>query len=436
MHQKHLHWIQGALAALALLIMSAPAVVYASSWDPTLIVNTESFATIDDGNGTTDIELRFGDSGTGRLLYDQAQDRFRFDRDLTVPTLTATGTIRAMGDFRGSGALAVDGNMTLNEDNTAADAIITFGNDAGAETLRFSDTINEFLMSDDLRVLGQMSGASLSVAGGGVTISDQSATVFNEFSQDSDFRIEGDTNANLFFLDASTDRIGLGTATPETRLEVVGTMSGLNLVVSSGGVKINTVQYMFPGTQGGANQTLVNDGYGNLTWGAMSAGNGSGGIFFLQPEYPHAVYFGSGTSAIGQLKLEFDTTNKENYYRWTTTKTAIQDYWISARVRVPDNFSSWDPVKPIEFRYRTNTASAADNHLTVRFLDTANTEIALTGNAALASTTFATATITGPQAAGTYTAGSYVTVLVKVAATRDDFADAGYVELNWETTTP
>tara|TARA_Y100000114_G_scaffold78402_1_gene72117 strand:+ start:5207 stop:6403 length:1197 start_codon:yes stop_codon:yes gene_type:complete len=46
------------------------------------------------------------------------------------------------------------------------------------------------------------------------------ATIFNEGGNDIDFKIEGDTVANLFYLDASTDRIGIGTATPSTKLDI------------------------------------------------------------------------------------------------------------------------------------------------------------------------------------------------------------------------
>ena len=49
-----------------------------------------------------------------------------------------------------------------------------------------------------------------------------SEVVFNDAGNDYDFRIEGDTNANLFFVDASTDRVGIGTSSPSTPLHVVG----------------------------------------------------------------------------------------------------------------------------------------------------------------------------------------------------------------------
>jgi hypothetical protein len=44
--------------------------------------------------------------------------------------------------------------------------------------------------------------------------------VFNENAADVDCRIEGDTDANLFYTDASTDRVGIGTATPGAKLTV------------------------------------------------------------------------------------------------------------------------------------------------------------------------------------------------------------------------
>ena len=49
--------------------------------------------------------------------------------------------------------------------------------------------------------------------------------VFNEQGNDADFRVEGDTNASMLFVDASTDRVGIGTATPNSKLQVVGSFS-------------------------------------------------------------------------------------------------------------------------------------------------------------------------------------------------------------------
>jgi len=51
------------------------------------------------------------------------------------------------------------------------------------------------------------------------------ANVWNDAGADIDQRMEGDTDVNLFFLDASTDRIGIGTATPTAKLQVNGSFA-------------------------------------------------------------------------------------------------------------------------------------------------------------------------------------------------------------------
>jgi len=54
---------------------------------------------------------------------------------------------------------------------------------------------------------------------------------FNDDGQDVDFRIEGNTDENLFFADASTDRVGIGTSRPAKKLDVNG---DITLVSGSG----------------------------------------------------------------------------------------------------------------------------------------------------------------------------------------------------------
>ena len=49
-----------------------------------------------------------------------------------------------------------------------------------------------------------------------------SAVVFNDGGNNYDFRVEGDTNANLLFVDASADKVGIGTASPGVALHVNG----------------------------------------------------------------------------------------------------------------------------------------------------------------------------------------------------------------------
>jgi hypothetical protein len=51
---------------------------------------------------------------------------------------------------------------------------------------------------------------------------DGKATVFNDNSYDIDFRIEGSTEANMFFIDAGNNRVGIGTGSPSAAFNAEG----------------------------------------------------------------------------------------------------------------------------------------------------------------------------------------------------------------------
>lgn len=70
----------------------------------------------------------------------------------------------------------------------------------------------EALRIEDQTQFGASTSNAIHTFGGGV--------IFNDNGRDSDFRIEGDTEANLFFLDASVDAIGVGISTPGARLHI------------------------------------------------------------------------------------------------------------------------------------------------------------------------------------------------------------------------
>ncbi|MAE68583.1 MAG: hypothetical protein QF793_01140 [Candidatus Peribacteraceae bacterium] len=174
------------------------------------------------------------------------------------------------------------------------------------------------------------------------------------------------------------------------------------------------------------------DAGGTLT---IHTGFSSGAQVSLSPEYAGAVYYGDGANNVGQMVLAYDSTNKENFYKWTSTASSLQDYNISVRVKVPEDFDHWDGSVPLQFRYRTNVASADDNQMDITMLDTAGSSVSLTGGVNFANTSWTTATITGPEAAGTYTPGSYITIIIAMQArtTNTGEAHAGFLNINWHT---
>jgi hypothetical protein len=74
------------------------------------------------------------------------------------------------------------------------------------------------------------SGKTLKVTG---TCNLDTAVTINDSGADVDFRVEGDTDANLLFVDASTDRVGVGTNAPAEKFEVEFNTNGYILADNS-----------------------------------------------------------------------------------------------------------------------------------------------------------------------------------------------------------
>lgn len=80
--------------------------------------------------------------------------------------------------------------------------------------------INDDTPSYKLEVNGTLGVTGATTLSAPLTVN--SSAVFNEGSADADFRVESDGNANMLFVDASTDRVGIGTNSPTKTLEVNG----------------------------------------------------------------------------------------------------------------------------------------------------------------------------------------------------------------------
>jgi hypothetical protein len=163
--------------------------------------------------------------------------------------------------------------------------------------------------------------------------------VFNDAGANVDFRVEGDTDANLLFVDASTDRVGIGTNTPSYALDITNSASGLRLGSDVAGYRFfrestggDAGLLQFYGSQSGFNGYIFDsvdgermriDSSGNLLVGTTSSTGGGGssgkvvvqfngattnGIFYDDTRTAagtsNAAVFVRGTTAVGRL----DTT--------------------------------------------------------------------------------------------------------------------------------
>lgn len=435
--QRRLTRTLSIVAALAIIFLSSAETVQAvSSWSPTLLVNTEAFQTIDAGDASTNIELRFGATGDQKLFWDVGTSTFKFTKAVVVQgNLTVTGALLSAKGSMSGARLRVDGNSDLWG---------TLGV-SGATVLKSTLTVN-----GNTKVRGGLSGATLRVDGNADVWGALSATGAIKTRSDLTINSDNDSNnATITFGNTVAQTLQLNNTTQRFEfsagLKVRGTMSGSHLRVDknadiwgnlgvSGSTMLNRVTYTWPGSQGAANTFLKNDGAGALSWGAAGGSSvSSGQVLSLHPEYPGAVYFQSGSTAVGTLTYA-SSGALDNYYRWSTTRATLQDYWMSVRVQVPKTFTHFETASGIQLRLRTSTTSAADNYVSFRVLGTSgalvNTGTSGVSKVSNTVNTWRTHTITGLNN-GVFTGGAYLTLLIKLAATSTGFTDIGFVNLNW-----
>jgi hypothetical protein len=129
-------------------------------------------------------------------------------------------------------------------------------------------------------------GGASAAAGAFTTLNTSGAVVFNDAGADVDFRVEGDGDANLLFVDASADAVGIGTSSPSAKLHVSGAdikldggvTATLNLNGSAYGM-VSADADLYVETAGAGNQVIFRrggtesmriDSSGNLGIGATS----------------------------------------------------------------------------------------------------------------------------------------------------------------------
>lgn len=114
------------------------------------------------------------------------------------------------------------------------------------------------------------------------------AVVINDAGADKDTRIEGDNDANLVFVDASTDRVGIGTATLSVKFSIAATDAMLVPVGTTGERPTGATGYLrFNST------TSSFEGHNGTAWGSIGGGATGGGtdqIFYLNGQTVNTSY--------------------------------------------------------------------------------------------------------------------------------------------------
>ena len=269
-------------------------------------------------------------NGTANRLVVNSSGRFQFQQDISIPVAKRLY-------FGGSD------HTYISED--IDDRLRFFV--GGAEMFRLNE-INDF--ASFFTDVAMASGDKLYLDGGSDTyIFEESAdnvihyvggqnklrfnstgTILNDAGLALDFRVEGDTDPNLLFVDGSADRVGIGTTSPVSKLDLGGSTSGQRLTFSNTGV--NT-------TDGARTQAEI--GYKTGSYGGAAV------IKILTEtafDDSMALAFHTGTSAAETMRID----SNQNVGIGTTSPSAKLD------VRGNVSFFSPDASDFVSFTHSDN----------------------------------------------------------------------------------
>jgi len=127
-----------------------------------------------------------------------------------------------------------EANIELDSNSATGEPFITFSQNGTAKaTIRYEDTsdVLQFGTTGEFFV----STGFATPASERFSIDASGNTVFNEVAADANFRIESDTDIDMFILDAGLNRVGISTSTPFKTFSVDGTMA-----INPGALTTNT----------------------------------------------------------------------------------------------------------------------------------------------------------------------------------------------------
>jgi hypothetical protein len=157
-------------------------------------------------------------------------------------------------------------------------------------------------MFDVLSDCGNISANGTLSVTGNVSL-DGGTFIFNDSSADVDARFEGNNDANLLYIDAGEDRVGIKTSSPSTELHVVGGIK------ATGNIDLDGGTFVF--NESSADKDFRIEGNGDANNFYSDAGNDRIGIGVSSPAAKLEVNQNSSTGAVACLELDQDDTDQE-----------------------------------------------------------------------------------------------------------------------------
>jgi len=221
-----------------------------------LLLMSRAEAAFNDGGANQDFRVE-SDTNTHMLFVDASANRVGFGASSPGSVITAYSGAgldgRVFEAYYGSGA---NRPLNIGINRSGGDAWLGWNayQSSGDAQIRQVENFSALIRSQDGGV--RIQGAASDTAGSAITwtrIADllYTGTVFNEDSNDLDFRVESDTNTHMLFVDAGNNRVAIGDNTPQRTFSVQGGSDFLEPGNNTSGGTIrlasnmtdNTVQY-------------------------------------------------------------------------------------------------------------------------------------------------------------------------------------------------
>jgi len=202
----------------------------ASSYEQLLHVDRDG-----GGNGTTLVNIKDGDNGTTFALQ-MATDKIQVNGNATITTAdnsTQLSLISTDEDANVGPALELYRNSASPENSDLLGTIYFYGEDgadnkeeyariesvAGAKGGGAEEGVLNFYTNN----AGTLTNNRLAITG--------SETVINESSGNFDFRVESNNDANMLFVDAGNDKIGISNSSPQSKIHIDSTTAVPQLII-------------------------------------------------------------------------------------------------------------------------------------------------------------------------------------------------------------
>ena len=295
--------------------------------------------------------------------------------------------------------------------NAANNAFVNLRKFDGTLPLPDGSASSPSLFFDDDTNTGVFSSAAntFNVATGGVERMELGATtIFNEGGADVDFRIEGDSSPNLFYVDAGNNRIGIGTDSPGAHLEIRGANNGVtdplaanqrlrlrdNDSTTTGEQPLGTIEWFTgdsnnPGVSAYiCGKSATDQGAGQLIFATGTAGSvsermridSSGNVLFNCTSLPSSSVAGAGFEKNGDLAVFFSSTGSStassnvaefkngngtvgtiNTNGSATSYNTSSDYRLKENaVAIADGITRIKTLKPYRFNFISDATKTVD----------------------------------------------------------------------------